>query len=117
VHILSELMAFAQKTLQPHDYAYVAGQSARFAATSNPSEQHKAWALTLARDVSNSGHIRGEYSVNIFNALARVAFVAGDVELANQVLANAAVDALEQRDAAAIVNAGFLFQTHIPSQQ
>lgn len=109
VSSLSQLMVFAEQKLPPHDYAYVAGQFARFSATSERSTQHHEWALGLARDVATNGQIRGERSVQIYNALARVSFGAGDVALGRITLANMAEDALEKRDGAALINAGFLY--------
>lgn len=112
VSSLSQLMVFAEQKLPPHDYAYVAGQFARFSATSERSTQHHEWALGLARDVATNGQIRGERSVQIYNALARVSFGAGDVALGRITLANMAEDALEKRDGAALINAGFLYRVY-----
>jgi len=106
---LSQLMVFAQEQLQPHEYAYVAGQFARSAATSDRSAQHHLWALELTREVASNGQTRGERSTQIHTALAHVSCDLGDEALCGQLLASMADDAFDRRDGASLVHVGYLF--------
>lgn len=112
VPCLSQLMVFAQEQLQPHDYAYVAGQFARRAATSDRSAQHHVWALEMTRELASSGQTKGERSVQIHTSLARVSCDSGDEALCRQLAASMADEAFIRRDGAALVHAGYLFAVY-----
>jgi len=87
----------------------VVGQFATRAAFNEQSARYNSWALQRARKIAATGEPGGEYRYLFYDALAFVAFSAGEADPGQSVLTRMAQSALEERNAVQLVNGGYSY--------
>ncbi len=109
--ILATLLERAERLLPPSAAAMVASQLALQAASDDATAEHRAWALERARELLDRRAFLEEDAGWVLERVARVAVAAGDEDLARQALEALVASALDRREAAELVRAGFLLRS------